>query len=125
MVSTSTKDELHKLPILLGTSNYPLWIKQKEGYLAHKKLDTVLANNPGPDPTVRIREQLRKLAYIIGKKLCDRIYNVIIRGTANTNGYELWTKIKRMFGQGTTHNNQRAIARWNYLCYEGDLTIFM
>ncbi|OAV85435.1 hypothetical protein PTTG_30524, partial [Puccinia triticina 1-1 BBBD Race 1] len=125
MATISTKDELNNLPMLLGTSNYPLWIKRMEGYLAHKKLDSVLANDPGLDPAAGVREQLRESAYIIGTKLSDRIYNGTVRGTANTNGYELWTKIKRMYGRGTTHNNQRAIARWNQLCYNGDLTIFI
>jgi hypothetical protein len=85
-----TKDDLKALPILSGSSNYPIWANRMQAFFTHKKLWDVVHRPPGNNPNARTRELLSDTAHILMQKIGNRIYNGIITPERMINGHEIW-----------------------------------
>jgi hypothetical protein len=112
-------------PTLISSSNYPIWANRMQAFLTHKKLWDTVHRHPGNNPNVRARELLSKTAHILMQKIGDRRYNGIVPPNRMTNGHEIWSKIKQVYGTSTAHNITRALTRWKNLRFDGNLTSFI
>ncbi|OAV97355.1 hypothetical protein PTTG_07215 [Puccinia triticina 1-1 BBBD Race 1] len=122
---SSTKEELSTLPMLIGNSNYPIWVQRLTTYLGHKDLLNTVNVDPGPNPNQGVTKKLHEAAFIISSKIGDRLYHGIVTLQRASNGYAIWAKVKRMYGLNTIHNRIRATNKWNNLFFNGDLNQFL
>ncbi|OAV84908.1 hypothetical protein PTTG_11010, partial [Puccinia triticina 1-1 BBBD Race 1] len=121
----STKEELSTLPMLNGGSNYPIWAQRLTTYLGHKDLLATVTVDPGVNPSAAVTKKLSESAFIISSKVGDRIYHGIITPQRGSNGFAIWSKIKRMYGSNMIHNRTRATNKWTNLFFNGDINQFL